>query len=228
MRTASLQLAGREVDAGNEDEDRFVTNTEVDRWINMAVKELFGLLTRHGMHPDETTYELEADGSETYTLPADTWAILTVHAVSTDGYRTRLTRHGHRFAPNPADTGDAQTYRVIGRRTLQLYPLPTSGDYEIRYAGIPATLVDDDDELDGVLGWEEYVHAWVARRILMKEGSDLRDVNETLMDLRQRIQDEAQTYEMTEGTVVANTRAEAASGGLPGDYVGTARPRWGW
>lgn len=229
IRTAALQLAGREVDAGNEDEDRFVTNVEVDRWINAAVKELFGLLTRHGMHPDETTESVTADGSATYTLPLNTWAILSVHAVTTDGYRTRLGRHSPRYVPNPNDTGDAQSYRVIGRRTLELAPAPESGTYEVRYAAIPATLTDDDDELDGVLGWEEYVITWVARKILMKEGSNLADVDNTLIDLRMRIQDEAQAYEMTEGNVVFNVRNERDALGIPGDWVGSARPRgWPW
>lgn len=228
IRLAALQLAGREVDAGNEDEDRFVTNAEIDRWANMAVRELFGLLVRHGMHPAETLHELTADGSTSYTLPANTWAILTVHSVGDSGYRYRLRRHSPRFVPNPTVTGDAQTYRVIGRRTLQLYPLPSSGDYEVRYAAIPATLEDDDDELDGVLGWEEYVIVWVARRILLKEGSDVRDLNDTLLDLKMRIQDEAQAYEMTEGAVVQNVNYESPERGAPGDYEFTARPRWPW
>lgn len=245
MRTASLQLANREVAAGVQDEDKFVTNVEVDRWINMAIKELVALLTRHGMHWTEETFEIDSatdltDGKA--YLPTDLWSVLTVHGVDDNSNAWRLGRHGHRFRPNTTVSSDASTYRVykittadvtvgvtLGSLTqIELYPVPASGTYEVRYVPIPATLVDDDDAFDGVMGWEEYIHAWVARRILIKEGSDVRDLDSTLAVTRARIQDEAQAAEATEGMTVANVRHGRA--GLPGDWSTSLRPRgrWGW
>lgn len=245
MRTASVQLANREVGAGVQDEDKFVTDAEVDRWVNMAIKELVGLLTRHGMHWTEAVYELDASADLTDGvgyLPTDTWSVITVHGVDDDGNRWRLSRHGHRFRPNPEIEADAQSYRVYKTTTadatvgvtlgsftqIELDPNPTSGTYEIRYVPVPTDLVDNEDEFDGVLGWEEYIHTWVARRILIKEGSSVSDLDRTLMDLRARIQDEAQASELSEGMTIANVRN--GRGRLPGDYPTSLRPRnrWGW
>ncbi len=241
MRTASLQLANREVAAGVQDEDKFVTNVEVDRWVNMAIKELVSLLTRHGIHWTESLFEVDASSDltdSTVYLPADLWSVLTVHGVDDDGTNWRLGRHDHRFRPNTEIGAPAVTYRVykvttasavaasLGSFTrLELAPTPSAGTYEVRYVPVPPTLVDDDDEFDGVMGWEEYIHAWVARRILMKEGSSVSDMDTTLMDMRRRVASEAQAAELTEGLTVANVRCRQTR--LPGDYPTSLRPR-GW
>lgn len=241
MRNASLQLANREVAAGVQDEDKFVTNAEVDRWVNMAIRELVSLLTRHGLHWTETTYELDAATDLTEDkayLPADLWSVITVHGVNDDNSGWRLGRHDSRFRPDDI-FADASTYRVykiptadatagvtLGSKTIiEFFPVPTSGIYEIRYVPVPPTLTDDDDEFDGVMGWEEYIHAWVARRILIKEGSSVVDVDRTLMDMRMRVQDEAQAEELVEGLSVANVRRQGVR--LPGDWPTSLRPR-GW
>lgn len=241
LRTASLQLANREVGAGVQDEDKFVTNAEVDRWVNMAIKELVGFLTRHGIHWTEVQYDIDAATNVTSGrayLPTDMWAVLTVHGVTDDNDSWRLSRHGHRFRPSDT-SADASSYRVykitkadsLGESTLgsktviELFPVPTSGTYEVRYVPIPATLEDDEDTFDGVLGWEEYIHTWVARRILMKEGSSVVDLDRTLGDMRARVQDEAQAAELSEGLTVSNVRSSRR--GLPGDWSTSLRPR-GW
>ncbi len=161
MRTASLQLANREVAAGVQDEDKFVTNAEVDRWVNMAIKELVSLLTRHGIHWTEEVFEVDAstdldDG--TVYLPADVWSVITVHGVEDDGNSWRLARHDVRYRPNTEYGAPASTYRVykvttasavpatLGSFTrLELAPVPSSATYEVRYVPVPATLADDGD-----------------------------------------------------------------------------------
>ncbi len=59
----------------------------------------------------------------------------------------------------------------------------------------------------------------------MKEGSSVTDMDRTLMDMRARVQDEAQAQELTEGLTIQNTRVRR--GRLPGDYPTSLRPR-GW
>lgn len=216
-----------EYDTAVADADRFVTDTEVNALINKAYKELYGLLIRHGMHRSETVYEITADGSEEYALPADLWAVLSVHSVDSSGNAFYMTRHDHRVRPSTSFNADAATYRVVGS-DIAFNPIPATGTYEVRYVPVPADLSADGDTLDGVLGWEEYVVCWVARKLLIKEGSlpEAQQCAQDLADLRERIQLEAAASEMSEGTCVQNVRTQPAS--APGDWPYSIRPRGGW
>lgn len=224
----AFQRANMEVDSGVQDADRFVTTTETNRLINLGYKELYGHLIRHGMHRAETVEEITADGSATYAMPADFFALLTVHRVE-DGIGYLLGRHGVRTRPRDDGTGaDAATYRMVGA-TIAFNPLPDTGTYEVRYVPVPGTLSADADTLDGVLGWEEYVVLYVAVKLLQKEGSHnaAAALQSDMRELMVRIQDEAQAAEMTEGKVVANVRVVDPY--TPGDFNSGGRPSlWWW
>lgn len=228
IRTAAMQRANMEYDDGVQDEDRFVTDAEVDALINKGYKELYGHLMRHGMHRAETVYELTIDGSVSYALPADFFALLSVHRID-DTTSVQLTRHDHRTRPRE-DLGGApaSTYRIVGT-SITLNPVPDSGAYEIRYVPVPDTLEDDTDTMDSVLGWEEYVVLYVAVKLLQKEGSHnaARALQDDMRELLVRIQDEAQAAEMSEGTCIQNVRT-ASDVALPGDFESGGRPRWYW
>ncbi len=228
IRTAAYQRANMEYDASAQAEDRFVTDTEANALINKGYKELYGHLIRHGMHRAESVEEITADGSETYPMPDDFYALLTVHRVE-DGHGYLLARHDHRQRPRTELGGvPATSYRVIGS-TITFDPIPESGTYEVRYVPIPGTLTDDDDTVDGVLGWEEYVVLYVAVKLLQKEGSHqaAAALQSDMRELMSRIQDEAHAAEMSEGQVVQNVRTHGPVA-LPGDFVLGSRPRFGW
>lgn len=224
----SYQRANMEVDTGVEDEDRFVTDTETNRLINLAYKELYGHLVRHGMHRSEAVETITATGASSYSLPATFFALLTVHRVE-DGIGYALSRHDHRTRPR-TDMGDlpANTYRIVGS-SITFDPLPESGTYEVRYVPVPGTLSADGDTVDGVLGWEEYLVLYVAAKLLQKEGSyqAAAALQSDARALLARIQDEAQAAELSEGTVVQNVRT-MSDGYVPGDFVTGGRPRWWW
>lgn len=223
------QRANFEVDTGVEDEDRFVTDAEIDRLINLGYQELYGYLVRQGMHRTESTTTVTADGSSTYALPADFYALLTVHRVE-DGVGYMLGRHDHRTRPRTDLGSVAHTYRIIGAR-IALNPVPDdASEYEVRYIPIPGTLSADADELDGVLGWEEYVVLYVAAKLLQKEGSfnAAEALRNNMRELLERIKDEAQAAEMTEGTVVQNVTS-GRQAYTPGDFTSGGRPGpWFW
>lgn len=226
VRTMAFQRANLEYDTGVADEDRFVTEVEINRLINLAYRELYGHLVRHGMHRTETVYEITADGSDTYALPADLFAILTVHRVE-DDFAILLTRHDHRLRPVASSGADASTYRVVGS-TIEFNPVPDTGDYEVRYVPVPATLTADADTVDGVLGWEEYVVLYVAAKLLQKEGSfnAAAALQADARELLLRIRDEANAAELTEGTVVQNVRTVSTP--VPGDFMSGGRPGLFW
>ncbi len=214
-------------DEGTDNADRFVTNIEVDDLINTAYKELYGHLIRHGMHRSESTLTITADGSATYSMESDFWAVLSVHFVDAGGHFFELRRHDHRHRPDTSWNSDAQTYRIIGS-SIELSPIPLTGTYSVRYVPVPPTLTNDDDTVDGVLGWEEYVVLVVAAKLLQKEGSNdqANPLRQDAQMLLQRIQDESQAAELNETNTVVNTRWGRTTGTLPGDYAYSIRPRW--
>lgn len=226
VRQRSAQRADMEYDPAVSTVDRFVTNTELDSLINLGYAELYGALARQGMHRVESVESITATGAATYSLPADLWAVLTVHRVDNTGEPAMLRRHDHRLRTSSTFAAPGSSYRVVGT-SIEFNPRPASGTYEVRYVPVPGTLTADDQTLDGVLGWEEYVVLFVAARLLQKEGSH-SDADKLKMDARelmQRIQDEAQAAEMSEGSCIQNVTTGAGDV-LPGGFVGWYRSGW--
>lgn len=226
IRTMAFQRANMEYDTGVADEDRFVTNVEIDREINKGYRELYSHLIRHGMHRTEDVETITADGSDSYTLPSGLFAILTVHRIE-DGIGYLMARHDVRQRPRTELGASANTYRVVGS-TIEFDPVPDEGDYEVRYVPVPGLLEDEADEMDGVLGWEEYVVLYVAVKLLQKEGSHnaAAALRNDMRELLARIQDDAQAAEMSEGSVVQNVRTDQHM--TPGDFTSGGRPRLFW
>ncbi len=137
-----------------------------------------------------------------------------------------LQRHDHRVLPSTNFAAPACSYRIVGA-TIQFNPTPADGTYKVRYVPVPGTLSADGDTLDGVLGWEEYVILYAAYKLLQKEGShaDADRLKSDARELMQRIQDEAQAAEMSEGTCIQNVRSSSGYD-LPGGFVGWYRAGW--
>lgn len=65
--------------------------------------------------------------------------------------------------------------------SIEVLPAPTNNSLlKIRYIPTPPRLVNDTDQLDGILGFEDYVCTWAA--ILMRRKDDL-DTTELMNDL---------------------------------------------
>ncbi len=230
VREMAFQRANMEYAAGVQDEDRQITNAEADREINKGYKELYGYLIRHGMHRAEEVYEITTDGSRTYDLPSDLLAVLTVHRVDGDDNAYRLPRHDLRVRVSSAfGSGVAQSYRVVGA-TIEFNPLTSGETIEVRYVPVPGDMVADADQLDGVLGWEEYVVLYAAVKFLQKEGSHktAMALQNDMRELLERIKVEARASEFTEGQVVQRTRTGTTDPLLPGSYTTGGRPPWWW
>lgn len=216
--------------AGVQDEDRLIKTTEANREINKGYKELYGYLVRHGMHRAEDVYEVATDGSTSYDLPEDLYAVLTVHRVNSDESAVLLPRHDVRLRVSTAfGSGVAQSYRVVGR-SLELNPITSGETIEVKYVPVPGDMVADADQLDGVLGWEEYVVLYAAVKFLQKEGSHkaAMALQADMRELLERIKVEARSTEMTEGVVIQRTRVGTVDPLLPGAYTTGGRPPWWW
>lgn len=151
----------------------FVTDAELLILANRSRKYLFGMLVEAGQHTvAETITTLTVDGSLNYALPDDCFSVSGVFRQENGEY-VRLRRHDMRTMPADTVKDVAVTYRTHGSledSVIELNPRVDTGTYKVRYVGVPTDFTATTDEMDGVLGWEEWVVLDVAIDILNKEG----------------------------------------------------------
>jgi hypothetical protein len=182
----------------------FVTDAEITRLINVSYAELYGHLIRWSLNMVEELETITATGAANYDLPSDFYSLVAVFRVSGDN-RIRLERHSSRHRLGATPSGEASTYRVINN-TIEFYPRPSGGTYEVVYVPVCGQMAAPDDTMDGVLGWEEYVVIDCAIHILDKEESDTRQHRADRDAILKRIEDEATAAEMNESWVVESDR----------------------
>lgn len=98
-------------------------------------------------------------------------------------------------------------YRLMGNN---LYFIPTpSGGQILRVWYIPRVnqLLKDNDMLDGVSGWSEYVVVDAAIRALQKEESDVSVLMVQKQALKQRIEETAMNRDAGQGDTISDTRS---------------------
>jgi hypothetical protein len=238
MSTTLLQLRDRTRQrSDNEYSDgEFVVDEELNGLINVSHKHLFALLVESGLHTvEETIYDLVSDGSLTYALPDDCYAVAGVFRPESGEYLP-LGRHSQRVFPSDRVEQRAVTYRNHGAlesAVIELNPRTSTDTYKVRYVGVPADFTADTDTIEGVVGWEEWIVYDVAIKILTKEGIwDAVDRLQAQQDrLSYKIEAQASERDLHHSAVVKNVGRSSDSlidenGFLPGGNRGI-RGYWG-
>ena len=189
MRTRVRQRADME-------ESEFVTDSELNQYINSSYQELYDILVSsfedyYTLPPVNFTI---SSGTEYYTLPSDFYKLRGVDA-SSDGnnYYTlapfnflNRNRNNENLMSLDRSSYDIN-YRIVGSR-IYFTPIDqAAGSYRIWYIPVATTLSSDSSTLDGINGWEEYIVVDAARKCLDKEESDTRMLSAEKEALRQRI-----------------------------------------
>lgn len=209
----------------------FVTDAELLVLANRSRKMLFGMLAEAGQcSVAETVYTLTVDGSLNYALPDDCFAVAGVFREESNSW-LRLHIHDQRTYPRDDIETVAWSYRTHGSledSVIELNPRVNSGNYIVRYIGVPADFALDADTMDGVLGWEEWVILDVAIDLLNKE--QLHDAADRLQGrqdkMTQRIQAAASQRDLLEQGAISDIRASSTDtlfddeGFLPGGQRG--------
>lgn len=214
--------ADQRTDNEHSGSDPFVDSEQLflmNKWRNA----LFALLVESGLDSvPEAEYDIEADGSTTYDLPDTFYAVAAVFHIEGNIVIARLRRHSSRTYPENFGTDYADTYRIYGYKTdavIQFAPTPATGSYKVVYIPAPTPLATDTDEVDGVLGWEEYIVCGMARDMFIKEGAPsqlISEVKQELGEMEQRIRQEGMMRDLSEQRFVENTRQSRQR--LPGDF----------
>jgi hypothetical protein len=220
----------------NTETSEFVTDDEINAYINASAQELYDILVqKYGdNYYTVTPYEFATDGSNDYfDLPVDFFKLLGVDLKIALGPNAYVTLRPFTFAErNKYATPNVQTlyglrtnlrYRVHGTK-LWLVPRPSVGQY-IRMHYIPRMpwMVADTDVLDGVSGWEEYVVVDASIKVLTKEESDVSVFMAQKTALLQRIESAAENRDAGSPATVADVVGVGA-----GWAPGTAWPDWGF
>ncbi len=178
MRTATLSSlrtqARRYADMVN---STFVTDAEVNEYINQSYAELYNqLIQSGGDYALSSTTIAVTSGTDTYALPATFWRVRGVDVDLGSGVpytmRKFVFEERHR---SPAGYGWSAGYQVMYRLhgdNIKFTPSPTSSyTVTLWYHAAPGRMTVDADTIDGVAGWEEYVVLGAAIKCLDKEES---------------------------------------------------------
>ena len=211
--------------------DGFVSDQEINSYINASIAELYDLLVqKYGddYYVKDPPYTFITDGvNNMFALPTDMYKLLGVDlqvAGSANGWITlrpfnRASRNRFLYPNVQATYGlmSNMRYRIHGAN-LWFSPIPAGGQ-TIRLWYVPRvlTLVADTNTFDGISGWEEYAVVDVAIKCLRKEESDVSVFMLQKQALTLRIEQAAENRDAGSPATVSDSSS--------GDGQGMD---WGW
>jgi hypothetical protein len=204
--------------------DVFLTDAELQTFLDVAYAELVDLLARASIHQFETSTTITTDGTnDSFAVPADHYKTLAIdYRYATDRYsKVEPLMFEERNDYSLGINGSARGYRLVGSNIV-FYPKPPSGQvYRHIYIPAPANIsaVVTSTAVDGVAGWEEYIVVHAAKTIKQKQEDDaaIMVLNSKLRDLEERINTMAQDRDAPRRIVDVNEPS--------GDFY---HSRWGW
>lgn len=201
-------------------ESQFVTDPELDTYINASAYELYDLLvTAYGEdYYVATPYEFTTDGTnQTYALPSDFYKLLGVDlnitGTGNNNQNTPITLKPFKFNErNKFSYQNIQMYRGTNLRyrlkgnDVYFNLVPQSGQLcRVWYVPQMTKLVDDADTLNGVSGWQEYVLIDAALKMLAKQNLDVSVLAAQKAAMIKRINDTAANRDAGEPQCVSDT-----------------------
>lgn len=192
LRTEARQRADMEQD------DDFVTDTELTRMVNQSIRELYDLLLEAlGQEFFYTTGTISVvAGTTAYNLPTTFYQLLGVDvSLGAGDYMALRPFSFHERNEEMSGFGwgypVAARYRIMGTQ-IHFRPTPTQAETVlVHYIPYPTSLSGDSDTFDGINGWEEYVIVDVAAKMIEKEEGDAAPLYKRKQELMARIQGQA-------------------------------------
>lgn len=174
----------------------FVTDSELNTYINQSWAELYELITTNeGQEYFMNQAGIVTGGNvDTYDLPTDFWRIKGVDMVLSASQSVTIQpfmfieRNLYKAAYAGGWTaGYDMRYRIVGGARIKFIPTPLENiNVTIWYVPNPPVL-GETDSVDGYAGWEEYIVVDAAIKCLQKEESDVSILMARKQELAQRI-----------------------------------------
>lgn len=197
---------------------QFFTDEELNSYISGSYKELYDILIQKfgDDYYVAAPYEFTTDGTnDTYDLPEDFYKLLGVDAQysganAQNGWITlrqfmMQERNSYTLPNYQAFYGITNIRYRLRDNKLWFMPVPIGGQLlRMFYIPRPAELTEDDDTVDGVSGWEEYILCDAAIKCMVKEESDPSAFAAQKNAMLQRIESAAENRNAGQPQVVSD------------------------
>lgn len=198
--------------------DQFVSDSELNSYINQSYFELYDLLVqKYGdNYYVASPYTFTTDGTnQLFSLPSDFYKLLGVDlalSATNDSYVTirpfNFSDRNRYAVPNFQSFYGVTNmrYRLNGNK-LWLTPTPSSGQ-SIRLWYVPTltTLASDSDTVDGISGWTEYIIVDACIKALTKQETDVSVYVLQKAELIKRIESAAENRDAGNPATVGDTQ----------------------
>lgn len=191
----------------------FVSDSELNGYINASIAELYDLLVlnygeEYFTSPTAHTFSTSS-GTDMYDLPATFYKLSGIDVlvgsrwVPIKKYQFKERNRGQ----DGSRVRDAR-YRLHGSK-VRFTPEPT-GTHSVRmwYIPAPTKLSLDADTFDGISGWEEYVVVDAAMKMLSKEESDVSVLSKEKDRLTVRIQMASANRDVAEAECITDIEVD--------------------
>jgi hypothetical protein len=180
----------------DQESSTFISDSELNRYVNQSGAELHGLLSTlyEDYYLTSTTFSLTT--ANTYTLPSNFFKLRRLQFSSAGSWVKVPQFAFDEFEANQQRymTGTAIEWRMYRVMQAALFVLPEddyAGDYRIWYLLNYTPMASDSDTLSDLMGWDEYVIVDAAIKCLQKEESDASILMARKAELKKRIEMEA-------------------------------------
>lgn len=201
---------------------QFVTDVELNGYINASLAELYDLLVSsfEDYYSSQTT--LTTDGiTDSVPLPADFYKMRGVDAAQNPANNQWLTLRRFNFnernvlnrGVTPTSLGLPSLRYLVFGNTLKLTPLPPA-NITLRAYYIPTIsyLVNDTDAFNFISGFEEYVIIDASIKCMQKEESDVSILALQKQAIIKRIQDMAPNRDAGEAAHITDVSQDSQGG----------------
>lgn len=214
MATVTLaQLRTRARQRADMENSGFVSDSELNAYVNASYAELYDLLVSKfgedyfvaSPHSITTT-----SNTEDYSLPGDFYKLLGVDFKLDSRNWASLKRfeftERNLFASGVNPYINIFRYRILGN-SLRLTPMPEANEtLRVWYVPLPTTLSSDSDSFSGINGFEEYVVIDAAIKMLNKEESDPSALMAEKAAIKLRIEQMAEARDEGQASTVQDTQ----------------------
>lgn len=203
LRTRARQRANMELGAGQSDTDHFITNAELNAFINASAAELYDLILAAydgDYYLTSTTFTSTASNLE-YSLPVDFYKLKGLERqISGDVYEDIA-----KFNFKDRNKGGLR-YRLRGAN-IRFTQVPEVGQtYRLWYVPTATVMSADGDAFEGINGFEEYIVIDAAIKMLVKEESDPSALMSEKASIKMRIDAMAADRDTGENDSISDMR----------------------
>lgn len=210
LRTQARQMADME-------DNEFVSNSELNNYINFAISELHDILVESygSEYFLSSTTGTTAPDTADYALPSDFYKLrgVDVKLNGNDWYNIRPFNFNERNRYEDFGSWSLMgitniRYRVMGNN-IKFTPIPDSAlEYRIWYIPVATKLTSDSDTLDDINQYSDFVIITAAMKMLSKEESDVSVLMSERNRIEAKLRDSAQNRDASQPESISDIHAE--------------------